>query len=209
MIETIEAYAASVWSWFIENKDAITAFFMSGQFASFIAALVMLVKNIRQIKTNTKSTETLNKCLEKNNEMSTEVKTNNEKVEALTKENAGLREELKSTEEKLQYENAQLMEKMNAIIEVQSIVYSTIRDDSVRQTVNTILNNARYSDVNTREKLQSQIDELKNTFDEKIAGVTEIVDKAITNLSDDLSIAESAKKRAIVIKGIEDNTTRY
>lgn len=208
MIETFETYFNSIWTWFIENKDAITAFFMSSQFLSFLAACFALIKTVKQTAANTKSTDTLNETLTKTNEMSSEVKTNNVNVTKLTEENASLRTELKSTEEKLTYENEQLMEKLNAIIEVQSIVYSTIRDDSVRTTVNTILNNARYSDVNTREKLQSQIDELKQTFDEKIANVVNTVDTAIDTFSDNLNLAETAKKKAMELKGIED-TTRY
>lgn len=209
MIQTIEAYISSIWQWFVENKDTITAFFMSGQFVSFCGAVTVLIKNIKQVKNNTDSTKALRECLEKNNAMSEDVKTNNEKVILLTDENANLRTELKETEEKLRYENSQLMAKMNAIIEVQSIVYSTIRDDSVRQTVNTILNNARYSDINTREKLQSEIDELKRTFDEKIANVTDTVDNAISKVSEGLNVADVAKKKAMELKGIEDNATRY
>jgi predicted RNase H-like nuclease (RuvC/YqgF family) len=209
MIETFETYASSLWTWFVENKDTITAFFMSSQFVSFLAACIALIKSVKQTSANTESTNTLNETLTKTNEMSTDVKTNNINVTKLTEENANLRTELKSTEEKLTYENEQLMEKLNAIIEVQSIVYSTIRDDSVRQTVNTILNNARYSDVNTREKLQSQIDDLKKTFDDKIANVVNTVDSAMDTLSDGLNLAETAKKKAMELKGIEDSTTRY
>lgn len=207
-IETIQQYGKSIWEWFTINKDAITAFFMSGQFLSFVGAVVALVKTMSAVKTNTQSSKTLNSTLEKTNEMSESVTKVDGDVTKLTEENVGLRKELSSVYEKLEYGNNQLIEKLNAILDVQSVVYSTIRDDSVRQTVNTMLNNARYSDANTREKLQAQIDELKSTFDTEVANVKDIVDKVIDNVSNNLNAVEMAKKKAQELKNIEEST-RY
>lgn len=194
MINVIESYFTSVWSWFIENKDAITAFFMSGQAVSFVAALVMLIKNMSQVKTNTQSTTELNKTIEGTKVANELTKKTNDNVIKLNDEVKTLVTNLNNTAERLNAENKDLVNKMNSIIDVQSIVYSTIRDDQVRQTVNNILNNARYSDINTKEKLQAEIEELKKIFDDKIAGVTKTVDDAIVKVSDNLNVVEDAKK---------------
>lgn len=205
----VEQYGLSMWQWFTDNKDAITAFFMSGQFASFIAALIALIKTLGQVKTNTNSTNTLNATMTKTNEMSEAVNGVDDNVKKLTKENQGLRDELDSVYSKLEYQNTQLVDKLNSIIEVQSIVYGTIRDDSVRNTVSTILNNARYSDANTKERLQKQIDELKSTFDNEFTNMKDLVDGVIDNVSGGLNAAETARKKAQELKGIDENSMRY
>ncbi len=209
MIETLSAFGTSIWQWFVENKDAITAFFMSGQFVSFLAACVALLKTVKQTKENTSSTDTLNKTLIKTNEMSESVTTVDTNVQALTEENANLRAELKTTEEKLSLQNDELTAKLNAIIEVQSIVYSTIRDDSVRQTVATLLNNARYNETNTKEQLQNQIDALRNRVEESIENVHKVVEEVTENVSNVMNAAENAKHKAQTLKNIHNGPTRY
>ena len=168
MIEWIKAFSISIWNWFIENKDSVTAFFMSGQAISFVAAIVMLIKNLRGTRANTASTETLNKTLTNTNEMSVAVKTLDENFQSLKQENDLLRVELAETESRLQEVNSEIKNKLNAIVEVQAIVYSTIRDDGVRQTVNTILNNARYSEKNFKQELETQIAELKESYSNEL-----------------------------------------
>ena len=207
MIETLQKFAMSAWSWFVENKDTITAFFMSGQFASLVAAGVALIRTIKKTEQNTKSTDTLNEALTKTNKMSESVDDVSKKVKNLTEENTGLREELKVTEEKLIKQNSELMNKLNAIIDVQTIVYSTIRDDAVRQNVNTLLNNARYRDTNTKEQLQMQIDELRSTYSSTVEQMNKTVDEAVNKVSDILNIVDASKAK--MIKNHSESPTRY
>jgi chromosome segregation ATPase len=205
MIEWIKAFCVNVWSWFIENKDSITAFFMSGQAISFVAAIIMLIKNLKGTKANTASTETLNKTLTNTNEMSVAVKTLEENFQSLKQENDLLRTELAETETRLQEVNSEIKNKLNAIVEVQAIVYSTIRDDGVRQTVNTILNNARYSEKNFKQELETQIAELKENYSNELKAVNEKMAQSMDKITEKLSATETAK--TTMAKKIE--TTRY
>lgn len=205
MIEWIKSFATNIWQWFVENKDSITAFFMSGQAISFVAAIVMLVKNLRGTKDNTLSTNILNETLTNTNEMSNSIISLDSNFVMLKQENMSLRAELKETEDKLQEVNNEIKNKLNAIIEVQAIVYSTIRDDGVRQTVNTILNNARYSEKNFKDELQIQIAELKENYSNELKMVNDKMAKSMDEIAEKLSATETAK--ATMIEKTE--TLRY
>lgn len=206
MIEIVKSFALSIWQWFVNNEDAILAFFMSGQAMSFVAALIMLVKNLKETKDNTKSSEILNKSLDTNNEMKSAVLNLDENFKLLKNENDLLREELKETENTLENKNKEILNKLNSILEVQTIVYSTIRDDSVRTTVNTILNNARYSEDNFKESLEKQIDEFKNTYNSELQKVNELISKSIEDVKTNLNAVKTAEKN---MRKRSEDVTRY
>ena len=206
MIEFVKSFATSIWQWFVNNKDAITAFFISGQAVSFVAAIVMLVKNLKGTKANTASAKVLTESLNSNNEMKESVTKLGKDFESLKLENDTLRDELKETERKLLKVNNETINKLNSIIEVQSIVYSTIRDDSVGQTVNTILNNARYSEENFKESLEKQIEEFRNTYNSELQKVNELMTKSIDEVKNNLNAAKNAEK---IMKKRSEDVTRY
>lgn len=208
MIEFLTTLKDNCWLWFLENKDAILAWFMSGQAVSVVASFVMLIKNAKQIKGNTDSTNTLNGTLENTNVMKEDLDTLKQKVVTLADENEKLSNSVVELETKLSDSNKLIASKLDAIIEVQSIVYSTIRDDSVRQTVNTILNNARYSNTNFKEQLESEISGLKAEFETKIADISKGMTDAIDKVSTTVNAAEVAKARAQELKGTNE-TLRY
>lgn len=202
MIDTIKTFGINIWQWFVENKDGITAFFMSGQFASLIAAAVMLVKNIKQTKANTQSTKTLNLALDKNNEMSQSVEKIGKDFQELKSENESLREELKNTEKKLEESNTRIQDSLNAMLEVQSIVYSTIRDDEVRMTVNKLLNNARYSDKNFKLELQTEIENMKKDFENRVNDMNKALTDSMSKVNNSINAGAKAEKKM-------NETTRY
>lgn len=208
MIEFLTTLKDNCWLWFLENKDTIIAWFMSGQAVSVIASFVMLIKNAKQIKSNTDSTKTLNGTLTNTNVMKEDLDTLKQKVVTLADENEKLSNSVVELETKLSDSNKLIASKLDAIIEVQSIVYSTIRDDSVRQTVNTILNNARYSNTNFKEQLESEISGLKAEFETKIADISKGMTDAIDKVSNSVNAAEVAKARAQELKGTNE-TLRY
>lgn len=206
MIENLYTWWDNIYGWYIENESAIAAFFMSGQFVSLIAALTMLVKNVKQVKSNTASTEKLDTTLNNTNEMADKIIILENDISSLTESNKSLSTELATTREKLQESNDLITNKLNAIIEVQSIVYTTIRDDSVRQTVNTILNNARYSEKNFKENLEIQIEGIRKEFESKMATMSESVNAIVDDVEKSINAAEVAKDRA---KELNNEPTRY
>lgn len=143
----------NIGQWFVDNREAIIAFFSSG---TFVTALITIINTFRQykaIKNNTDVSGTLNVSLEKTNKL-------NNSVVKLTQENESLKQVLNILLKKS--ESTDL--KLNAILEVQSIVYSSLKDEQAREVVNNILVNAMYSGIDDKAKLLEEIKMLKENL---------------------------------------------
>ena len=74
------------------------------------------------------------------------------------------------------------MTKVNAILDVQSLVYQTIKDENTRVAVNNILTNAKYAVTEQRAQLIKELNSLKEEnariTAESNAKVEETVEKA-------------------------------
>ena len=75
-----------------------------------------------------------------------------------------------------------LMTKVNAILDVQSLVYQTIKDENTRVAVNNILTNAKYAVTEQRAQLIKELNSLKEEnariTAESNAKIEETVEKA-------------------------------
>ena len=164
--------------WVAENYKAILMAVTSTQFISLVSAIVLLVKSLRAGKDNTASTKALNETMEKTNGMSVTVDDINANVTLLQGDNLTIKEELKrfETEQKEYLDN--LTTKLNAILEVQSVVYSTIKNEDIRNTVNALLVNAKYAETANRAKLRKEIDDLKAKVASQVTEVQATVEKA-------------------------------
>lgn len=158
-----------IWLW--ENRDGILVTLTSSQFLGIIASIVLIWRNSRHTTENTVSSNELNSSLKNNVKVSEDAagaKENSDKILTLFETFAA----------KVDNDTSLLTDKINAIIEVQSIVYSTIKDEKVRNTVSNLLMNAKYSETNTRMELKKQIEELKNQVVKKANEVSEFVEQA-------------------------------
>lgn len=188
----------NIYAWLAANSNKIVAFLTS---ANFLAMLTLVVNTVRTIKTNKgvaiTSTDLKNELTEssKNRSVIASIKGVSETIKDVTEATKTTIDETKALLDK---ELLTVMSKVNAMLEVQSLVYSTIRDDSLRQTVSNLLNTARYSDANTKEQLQSEIDSLKKALNEKMEEVNQTMSDAID------------KVQTVVATPVEQNTpTRY
>lgn len=188
----------NIYAWLAANSNKIVAFLTS---ANFLAMLTLVVNTIRTIKTNKgvaiTSTDLKNELSEssKNRSVIASIKGVSETIKDVTEATKTAIDETKALLDK---ELLTVTNKVNAILEVQSLVYSTIRDDSLRQTVSNLLNTARYNDANTKEQLQSEIDSLKKALNDKMEEVNQTMSDAID------------KVQTVVSTPIEQNTpTRY
>lgn len=183
--------------WVAENYNKIMMVLSSTQFASLVAGLVLLWKTILSTKANTDSSKLLNDTVSKNNRMSDNVISIKEENKSLKKQN----EELKATvdgfekkfdtfvesvEKKLDNEQSTLVKKLNSIIDVQSIVYATIRDDNVRNTINSILVNAKFDETadETKQKLMDEIKMLQAALAEEADKVKIMAEEATSKLEE-------------------------
>lgn len=188
----------NIYAWLTANSNKIVAFLTS---ANFLAMLTLVVNTIRTIKTNKgvaiTSTDLKNELSEssKNRSVIASIKGVSETIKDVTEATKTAIDETKALLDK---ELLTVTNKVNAMLEVQSLVYSTIRDDSLRQTVSNLLNTARYNDANTKEQLQSEIDSLKKALNDKMEEVNQTMSDAID------------KVQTVVSTPVEQNTpTRY
>lgn len=188
----------NIYAWLAANSNKIVAFLTS---ANFLAMLTLVVNTVRTIKTNKgvaiTSTDLKNELTEssKNRSVIASIKGVSDTIKDVTEATKTAIDETKALLDK---ELLTVTNKVNAILEVQSLVYSTIRDDSLRQTVSNLLNTARYSDANTKEQLQSEIDSLKKALNDKMEEVNQTMSDAID------------KVQTVVSTPVEQNTpTRY
>lgn len=188
----------NIYAWLAANSNKIVAFLTS---ANFLAMLTLVVNTIRTIKTNKgvaiTSTDLKTELAEssKNRSVIASIKGVSETIKDVTEATKTAIDETKALLDK---ELLTVTNKVNAMLEVQSLVYSTIRDDSLRQTVSNLLNTARYNDANTKEQLQSEIDSLKKALNDKMEEVNQTMSDAID------------KVQTVVSTPVEQNTpTRY
>lgn len=190
-------FLTSCYQWLAENYNKIMMVLQSTQFASLVAGAIFLWKTIVSIRQNTISSKKLNETIFKNNQMSDDVIYIKNENESLKKQNDTLKLTVEKFESKfdeftgavnvkLENEQSTLMKKLNAIIDVQSIVYATIRDDNTRTTINSILTNAKFDETadETRQKLMQEVADLKVKLAEEMNKVKTMTEEASTKLEE-------------------------
>ena len=85
--------------------------------------------------------------------------------------------ELKAKNLDLEARVSFLEQKLDAIIDVRSIVYSTIRDETVRQNVANILTSAKFSGDSTKAEMQQETTRLKEAIEATVAVANDAVNK--------------------------------
>lgn len=178
---------SNIYAWFTENKDAIILFFSSGQFLSLLAALFVLIRNIKAVKNNTSSSNTLNQNILKNEQLQSDASSCKSNTDALLANSETVRKQIADVEGKLETEVLCLTDKLNTVLEVMSIVYGSIKDEKVRSTVNSLLVNAKYAESTTRAELQRQIVELKSIIKTQLEQLNKDVEERVEKVTNTVS----------------------
>ena len=181
----------NIFNWFVINKDEIVLFFTSANFISFLTAIVCFVKQIRaQKQSNINSNNlfgTLNECIEQSKKTENIAETVTTICNVLDTVKTSCKELSDSFTNKIDV----LEQKLNAVLDVQSIVYNnSIRDDVVRKNVSNILLTAKLCDESTKAELEEEIAKLKET----IAKETENVNKTVEVVEDKVKKVTVPKK---------------
>lgn len=211
-------FLTSCYQWVAENYEKIMMVLQSTQFASLVAGAVFLWKTIVSTKQNMASSKKLDETVSKNNQMSENVVHIKQENETLKTQNEMLKSMVQNFEtkfdefvgkmnDKLESEQATLTKKLNAVIDVQSIVYSTIRDDNTRNAINSILVNAKFDETadETRQKLMQEVADLKSKLAEEMEKVKTMTEEASTKLEE---IVEP-KVEQTETDSVLSNFTRY
>lgn len=210
MIEWFE----NIWAWIMSNKDNIVTIVSGIDFTATAAVVFALIKTVQSFRKNTASNngvstalrdvkfanESVNSLKGDVSDVKTELLNNNKVVEVYNKELSDIKETFKdfviTTESKF-----------NALMEVQSLVYSTIKDDTIRKSVQNVINNAKHNASNAKTELVSDISKLKSEMQSKIEEFSSLIDKSQTKLKESAALETSLHEENSTQK--ENSVTRY
>lgn len=169
------SFFMNCWDWIVLHRDDIVTFLTSGTFITILSMIFALLKQSRAYKANTKSLNLVNK----NSENVTGMKNDIAVIKNDTECNKKIVTELQNKVGKLENDFGEFTElcinKMNAMLDVQTLVYSTIKDDNIRRAVNSILVDAKYCEANAKAKLEQELEELKEKLKDATENITETV----------------------------------
>lgn len=186
----------NIGKWFAENKETILAVLTAIQSSGLVGFIAWAVKSTKQVKLNTKTTETLNKSITC--------------VDGLNGEVAEMKDVNKTLIEKCDYLENQmndlqnsmdiLLTKVDAMIEVQSVVYTTIKDDKTRATVNNLLTNAKYAVTEQRKKLIDELEALRQQIKTQAEAQKQLVEHAVNKAQSIVKVEDKPAEEQVVTR---------
>ena len=186
----------NIGKWFVENKETILAVLTAIQSSGLIGFIAWAVKSTKQVKLNTKTTETLNKsitCVDGLNGEVTEMKDVNK---TLIEKCDYLENQMNDLENSMDI----LITKIDAIIEVQSVVYTTIKDDKTRATVNNLLTNAKYAVTEQRKKLIDELESLRQQIKAQADAQKQLVEHAVNKAQSIVKVEDAPVEEQVVTR---------
>lgn len=184
----------NIGKWFIDNQETILAVLTAIQSSGLVGFIAWAVKSTKQVKLNTKTTEALNNSISC--------------VDGLNGEVVGLKDVNKELIEKCEYLENQmndlqnsmdiLLTKIDAIIEVQSVVYTTIKDDKTRATVNNLLTNAKYAVTEQRKKLIEELEALREQIKTQAEAQKQLVEHAVNKAQSIVKVEDKPEEEVVV-----------
>ena len=186
----------NIGKWFVENKETILAVLTAIQSSGLIGFIAWAVKSTKQVKLNTKTTETLNKSI-------TFVDGLNGEVTEMKDVNKTLIEKCEYLENQmndLQNSMDILLTKVDAMIEVQSVVYTTIKDDKTRATVNNLLTNAKYAVTEQRKKLIDELESLRQQIKTQAEAQKQLVEHAVNKAQSIVKVEDKPAEEQVVTR---------
>lgn len=186
----------NIGKWFVENKETILAVLTAIQSSGLVGFIAWAVKSTKQVKLNTKTTETLNKsitCVDSLNGEVTEMKDVNK---VLIEKCDYLENQMNDLENSMDI----LITKIDAIIEVQSVVYTTIKDDKTRATVNNLLTNAKYAVTEQRKKLIDELEALRQQIKAQAEAQKQLVEHAVNKAQSIVKVEDAPVEEQVVTR---------
>lgn len=183
----------SIWEWILVNKDNLLAFITSTDFVTTMATAVALFKSMKATSLNTLSINSVNNTMKKQQVIESDVVDTKSMVSGVSNEVACIKQEVSNCIERVNKveqlvieQDEEIITKLNAMLEVQGIVYATIKDDAIRNSVNSVVIAAKHCDASSKVKLQEELEslraELKAKNEELDAAVNKVVEKVIADV---------------------------
>ena len=184
----------NIGKWFVENKETILAVLTAIQSSGLIGFIAWAVKSTKQVKLNTKTTETLNKSITCVDGLNGEVAEMKDVNKVLIEKCEYLENQMNDLENSMDI----LITKIDAIIEVQSVVYTTIKDDKTRATVNNLLTNAKYAVTEQRKKLIDELEALRQQIKTQAEAQKQLVEHAVNKAQSIVKVEDKPEEEVVV-----------
>ena len=136
----------SIYRWLAEHKDQIIAFLTSTNFAGIVSMIVITIKQTKATKIGTLSMNNLIAPLKEVNALATRVGDAADTSSTILSNIATLQNKITDITNNITKTLDVVQYKGNSMLEVQSLVYSTIKDDNIRANVANILTTAKLSE---------------------------------------------------------------
>jgi conjugal transfer/entry exclusion protein len=146
----------NIGNWFIEHKTEFELFLSSTSFAAIASVVTLIIKQIKATKTSNTTVSGLSETLVTSNNIAKNVTSVSDSV-SKTFDNSEFLKLRVNDLEKLADDRIDVLEqKIDAILEVQSIVYSSMKDEIARKNVFNLLTGAKLLRASNNLKLQKQ-----------------------------------------------------
>lgn len=186
----------NIGKWFVENKETILAVLTAIQSSGLIGFIAWAVKSTKQVKLNTKTTETLNKSITCVDGLNGEVAEMKDVNKALIEKCEYLENQMNDLQNSMDI----LLTKVDAMIEVQSVVYTTIKDDKTRATVNNLLTNAKYAVTEQRKKLIDELEALRQQIKAQADAQKQLVEHAVNKAQSIVKVEDAPVEEQVVTR---------
>lgn len=147
----------SIGNWVVTNKDAIVTTLSAIATSGVGVNLWQFFKNRKIVTENTKNASELVSALKENELLKPAVAKVEEILSTVKEKQVALEKKVIDSINGIDT----LVTKVNAILDVQSLVYQTIKDENTRIAVNNILTNAKYAVTEQRAQLIKELNALK------------------------------------------------
>ena len=183
----------NLFTWFAEHKDEIVVFFTSTNFAAVVGSVILLIKQIKATRTTNKSVENSSSILDKAVELAQHVTSVSDKASSTESNTEEIKVKIDSVNKQFVNELEILQQKLNAMLEVQTIVYNSMKDETARKNVFNLLTQAKLVETSKYAELEQQVESLKKKVDEKVNDVQSVVEETVTTVQ---NVVGTKKKKS-------------
>lgn len=183
----------NVFAWFGEHKDEIVVFFTSTNFAALLSGIILLVKQIKATHTTNKSVKNSSSILDKAVELAQNVTLVSDKASLTESNTEEIKVKIDSVNKQFVNELEILQQKLNAMLEVQTIVYNSMKDETARKNVFNLLTQAKLVETSKYSELEQQVESLKKKVEEKVNDVQSVVEETVTTVQ---NVVGTKKKKS-------------
>ena len=183
----------NLFTWFVEHKDEIVVFFTSTNFAAVVSSVILLIKQIKATRNTNKSVENSSSILDKAVELAQSVTSVSDKTASTENNTEEIKVKIDSVNKQFVNELEILQQKLNAMLEVQTIVYNSMKDETARKNVFNLLTQAKLVETSKYSELEQQVESLKKKVEEKVNAVQSVVEETVTTVQ---NVVGTKKKKS-------------